>query len=456
VRPRHIIVCGLPRSGSTLLYQMMRSAEGLEFLEREQSAAKSIESDVNAVTKRPKDIFDLDRILELNGGRKDVAAIITIRDPRSVVSSVHLSYPHQPFIGFDHSLFVTPDAVSNTDPGLLKYALAVEKARSRTDLRTLVLRYEDIVAAPGETRRQLAAGLGIEFNRPFEGLKGNAPSDRFQKALKGARDLDASRIDAWVNESPQRVLRQFRLAPQLFAVTESWGYEGREDWFDALAERHPSALDDKPGLVVGFFTDDATYRREARRLRASLERLALPLKLETVPAGDWLSIVRKKVDILRKHRRENRGPLLYIDVDAVVHANPWPYLNGIGADVAFAVLRDGRARSGTLLLADSPGAATFLEDWNRRLDASPQAWDQHPLNEIAQEQRRTASPPYTVHLLPPAFCYIFDRAEQTGAAGTSAVIEHLQASRDVKSRGSEKFHRRQKRIAEIEQMLGLQ
>jgi hypothetical protein len=455
MRHKHFVVCGLPRSGSTLLYEMMRrSVLNIEFLEREQPAVQSISRPGTRITKRPKDIFDLDAIVQKNGEHKDLITVVTIRDPRSVVSSVHLSYPSQPFIGFDHSLFVQPKAVSYTDPGLLAYASAIAAARGRTDMRMALVRYEDLVSRPEACRRQLAEAIGLDLREPFDGLDGATVSERFANSLKGARALDNARIDAW-KRAAARVVRQFRLAPALFNALEQWGYESDRAWFARLAEQSPAALDDRPGLVVGYHTEDPLYRREAARLSASLRRLNLPVVLTSTPPGDWLSVVRRKAEFLREERRRHRGRLLYVDVDAVLHSDPWPYLNGIEADVAFAVLRDGKARSGTVFIADTTGAAAFLDDWCKRLAERPEAWDQAVLNDVVRDQRESRPVGYTVELLPPSLCYIFDRAAQTGASGSQPVVEHLQASREQKATDGELFQRRRQRIREIEAELGL-
>jgi len=116
----HVVLCGLPRSGSTMLYAMMRaSGHDAQFPPREGAALRMIGEDGNYVTKRPLDVFEIDRILDSNARGKNIKIVLTLRDPRSIVVSRHASYPYQPFIGFDQSLFVEPDWISFTNPGLL-------------------------------------------------------------------------------------------------------------------------------------------------------------------------------------------------------------------------------------------------------------------------------------------------------------------------------------------------
>ena len=188
-------------------------------------------------------------------------------------------------------------------------------------------------------------------------------------------------------------------------------------------------------------------------MRASAERLELAVAIEEVPSQNWLQIVRSKVQFLISQRRDRRGPLLYVDVDAVFHSDPWQQLAVLGADVSFAVLLDGKARSGTMYLADTPGASTFLQDWQQRLHASPEAWDQHPLTGIAREAADGTSLGYSWHNLPPGLCYIFDRAEKTAGTGVVPVIEHLQASREMRDPTSVHCARRRERIRDIDNAL---
>jgi len=247
------------------------------------------------------------------------------------------------------------------------------------------------------------------------------------------------------------VVRQFRLAPELFESLDAWKYETNRDWFDELTKVAPEGMDDLAGLIVAYFTEDNHYVQEARRLEASVKRFYLPLSLTGISnQGDWLVNVRFKARFLSHVRKAHCGPLLYVDVDSVIHRDPWPYLNGLDCDVAFCAFRDGKARSGTIYLADTPGASHFLGDWVRRIDDNPAAWDQHPLDDIAREQRTINNTTYRVQFLPPSLCWVFDRVGQVSSlcSEVAPIIEHLQASREGKS--GPLLERRRERIAALD------
>lgn len=209
------------------------------------------------------------------------------------------------------------------------------------------------------------------------------------------------------------------------------------------------------GLIVAFHTNDPLYRGEARRMKASADRLGLAVDLEEVASSSWLEIVRSKVRFLIAKRRDLQGPLLYVDVDAIFHADPWLSLDGANADVSFALLLDNKARSGTVYLADTQGARNFLEDWQGRLHKAPEVWDQHPLTEIAQDSVTGKDIGYCWRNLPPGLCYIFDRAEKTAGIGVLPVIEHLQASRELRAPDRANCLARRERVRKIDEDLCL-
>ncbi|MBW9064489.1 hypothetical protein JNB71_14265 [Rhizobium herbae] len=258
--------------------------------------------------------------------------------------------------------------------------------------------------------------------------------------------------------SAERLVRQFRLTPELFDVVQGWGYGAERSWFDQLAARTPRAFDDRPGTIVAYYTRGTRYEREATRLMSSLANLGLPVALSAVDdTGDWLGNVRRKPHFLAARRRELTGPLLYLDVDAVVHADPWPYLRGYDGDCAVAGHHGVNFISGTILINDTDGAQAFLDRWCADQDTKPEAWDQHSLHDVVLANLQGAAPGFAVDFLPPEMCRVFDR---TYSPPVIPVIEHLQASRETSvASGTEQaltlLQRRRARISEIDEALGL-
>lgn len=206
------------------------------------------------------------------------------------------------------------------------------------------------------------------------------------------------------------------------------------------------------GIVVGFHTPDPVYSAEAKRLARSLELLGVPMDIATVnSAGEWVRNAGQKPQILRTMRARHRGPLLYVDVDAVFHRDPWPPLMHSHADCDLAFYRtpQGELLSGTLLIADTPAAATLLDDWAAACAADPQAWDQRVLDQLLKNR------PIRTGELPAAYCWIFDMDD---AMPEDVVIEHLQASREHAGKRwglitPNRLNRRRRRVQQIEATL---
>ncbi|CDM58088.1 hypothetical protein LPU83_2432 [Rhizobium favelukesii] len=209
------------------------------------------------------------------------------------------------------------------------------------------------------------------------------------------------------------------------------------------------------GKIVGFYTSNTFYEHEAARMVASAKRLGLLVHTTVVDStGSWVRNAALKPTFLLEARRAHRGPLLYVDVDAVFHRDPWPVMTTFSCDLA-VYREEDRLISATILLHDTPATLRLLEVWKQRCDQDPEIWDQIVLQEILDEDRASESPQYQVGELPPSFCWIFDRL--SNAKSDAVYIEQLQASRQAKAhekRGRNKrLERRKERIDTIEQIL---
>lgn len=157
------------------------------------------------------------------------------------------------------------------------------------------------------------------------------------------------------------------------------------------------------GKIVGFYTSNTFYEHEAARMVASAKRLGLLVHTTVVDStGSWVRNAALKPTFLLEARREHRGPLLYVDVDAVFHRDPWPIMTTFSCDLA--VYREAdRLISATILLHDTPATLRLLEVWKERCDQDPEIWDQIVLQEILDEDRASESPQYQVGELPLRF-----------------------------------------------------
>lgn len=209
------------------------------------------------------------------------------------------------------------------------------------------------------------------------------------------------------------------------------------------------------GRVVGFYTRNSFYEDEAKRMEKSARRLGLTVETSPIEsAGSWVRNAALKPTFLLKAREQHRGPLLYVDVDAVFHNDPWPHINAIDADIGVFYSHEGKLISATIFLADTPEVVELLREWKKACDSQPEIWDQVTLQEILAT---TSDERLTVARLPVSFCWVFDRFKN--GFSEEVFIEQLQASRQATSkkklfgRRSKRLIRRDERILEIERIL---
>lgn len=384
------------------------------------------------------DLLDLLKRVQSGKIERSEQCVLMIRDPRSLLVTRHPEFPQQCFFGFDHSLCVEPNWISYTNPGIFDYFNATVALQEALGSNLLIIYFEELFT---DLLRV------IDKLQNFTGLSHDFINEHFKKII-----LDDSRVAPWKEiKNIPRIKRLFNIEPKLFDLLEAWGYEKDQTWFAEINQPISDASQVEQGIIVGYFTKHNHYAAEAERLERSTKRLNLPIQLTPISMSkDWLSMVRFKSNFLKNLRNKMRGPLLYIDVDAVIHSDPWPYLNTLECDVAFCAFRDGKARSGTIYLADTPGANVFLQDWGERLEANPEVWDQLPFDDISREQRKTSGNNYRVQFLPPSLCYVFDRKNQAAVNSIIPCVEHLQASREITR--SSNLEQRRIRVKQIEQI----
>jgi hypothetical protein len=416
----------MPRSGSSLLPLSCAGVLKLVHSDGETS------SEISHI-----ELFDLLNQVKKGSIERFQKCVLVIRDPRSLLVSRHPEFPQQCFFGFDHSLCIETNWISYTNPGIFDYFSAIALLQEFFGSNLLIIYFEELFT---DLQRNIAR------YQSFTGLSHTIVNCHFEK-----NKLDHTRVAPWKQiKNIPRIKKLFTIEPKLFDLLEAWGYEKDQTWFTELNQAISDASRVEQGTIIGYFTKHNHYAAEAERLERSTKRLKLPIDLTPIARSrDWLSMVRFKSKFLKNLRHKMRGPLIYIDVDAVVHSDPWPYLSTLDCDVAFCAFRDGMARSGTIYLADTPGATAFLQDWGERLEANPEAWDQHPFDDISREQRISSDHNYSVQFLPPALCYVFDRKKQAAVDSLIPCVEHLQASREI-TRGPNLENRRI-RLRQIEQ-----
>lgn len=201
-----IMVTGFPRSGTTLLYCMLRhSVSGYQFCATENRDVLE-----GQISKYPKAVFTLP-------GKHAHRAIVMIRDPRAILTSIHRGE------GFaKHGYFVSAHSCVNDERGLCEWWEGIK--RLKTALR---VRYEDLVDDPDAIQSQIGERFGLTYRARFSDFHTSEHGRYWEDAMNGRRPVNARdwRSDP---EHVARVTRQFSEFPELHAVMQEMGYELRE------------------------------------------------------------------------------------------------------------------------------------------------------------------------------------------------------------------------------------
>lgn len=236
---RHVVIAGQGRAGSTLFYSMLRrTLDGFSLPGSETRAASVINLCGNTCTKRPFDIFEIPRILDLAEGRKRVDLIVTLRDPRDILVSRHSAVHDDYFYSADNCYYIGPGlAPQRTAPGLIPVHDAIAKVATSGlfPQGIFLLKYEDLVNDPDKVQSHLTRDLGLTFTGSFRDFhKGEVPAALAQ-ALNGIRPVEAPSEPKWRKpEHLPRIIDQFTRFPRLHQIMAALDYEQDTTWFDTL------------------------------------------------------------------------------------------------------------------------------------------------------------------------------------------------------------------------------
>ena len=444
-RPQHVIFCGAPGSGIDTLFSSVSSImpTGTYAPSQEVTALETMLRFSNPLlTHRALDLFCTKEINSEIGELRDLHFVLCVRDPRSLVCSRQATKSTvEYFQGFDYQLQYSGRTRSYSYPGVVATLRKAIELSESEDLHCSLQRYEDFVTNPEQTALRLVSELAllpVERNRPAKCSKIREQVERQQIS-----DQD---MTLWLRpEHRKRVMRQLYLCPELEDLAVRLGYPSASAYGIDLTALPPEA---DPGTIIAFHTDDDIYRAEAQRFTSRLDELGLKYDMTVVPPrGEWVENCAMKPEFILEARKRLRGPLLYIDVDAYVHSDPWPYLSHYTSQMAAYVHTTGVLNSATLFLSDSPLTEQLLDEWVTEQKRQPKEWDQRVLQQIVERDEASGEPNYEVGRLPANLNYLFDR-EYSHFLGT-AVIEQLQVSREVTAGKESALINRRDRMSEL-------
>jgi hypothetical protein len=245
-KPHQVVICGLPRSGTSLLYNMMsQSLPGFHYDEFEVRCVKYVKDRRNTLSKRPLDVFEIADLVQQVQDEKRITVIMLHRDIRDVITSRHPRVPEDYFIGYDYSYRTDlPTGPAPTRPGVKGFCEAMKQVESMPNIEVHIIRYEDIVEYPDAVGEQVAVWLGVCLRQPFssfhltpeqlpyryDGIVGNAAS-----FIREHRSPEKSRIGKWkLPEHHDRIVESFTMNPQLNDILIEWGYENNTCWLESF------------------------------------------------------------------------------------------------------------------------------------------------------------------------------------------------------------------------------
>lgn len=218
----HVVICGFPRSGTTLLQLMVQTAvpNALCF-GRERSGLRVAQNHWPRrhpflVTKRPDDIYWVDEIREHYAGRGagSVARfVVCVRDPRAILTSQH-SNGREYYVSverwrtiYEHFRYVTafPDVC--------------------------IVDFRDLVSNPMAVQQKLTGLVGWTPSSNFDEFYKKVPQEFDTRALNGVRRLDPSVLEKWTrDEHRDRIRNLIHDMPELPMRLLEMGYESDTEW----------------------------------------------------------------------------------------------------------------------------------------------------------------------------------------------------------------------------------
>ena len=211
------VVGSSPRSGTTLMFELITSCFALEkFGDHEISIYERwVDAEGVYASKQPMDFVHVKRLMKWD---QNLYCIYMQRDPRDTIVSQHGSRPGEYWCDFD--VWERNDTLFS---GMGNHPRIIE------------CRYEDLAANPDSVQETLMKKFAfLEKRHAFsEFSKVSQSSEAAQLALKGVRDISTSSIGKWRADLP-RMAAQLQQYPQMSQRVVQSGYETDTTWTDAL------------------------------------------------------------------------------------------------------------------------------------------------------------------------------------------------------------------------------
>jgi len=218
----HVVVCGFPRSGTTLLQLVLESCypAALTFGRERYAlevAQRVLRNHALMISKRPTDCYRVDEIRYFyEGGPTRACFVFCTRDPRDIFTSQHSAKPGE-------------------------YYLRTERWRTEYDYfqylqqfkDVLVVEFRDLVETPTRVQQCLTAFIGWAPARSFEQFHTAVPQGFDTAALNGVRPFDPSALGKWRQPCHHaRICQILQELPEFPDLLIEMGYETDRRWVE--------------------------------------------------------------------------------------------------------------------------------------------------------------------------------------------------------------------------------
>ena len=180
--------------------------------------------------------------------------------------------------------------------------------------------------------------------------------------------------------------------------------------------------------VIGFYTKNSPYEREAAAMKASAHAIGIEEVhlYEVESRGTWERNCQQKAEVLLQACEDIGKPFLYIDADAQFNSLPAIGSDWIDYDMGIHYFKGSELLTGTMYINPTERTKKVLVDWIDACKYSVGRWDQRVLADVLQEDSITK-----VLSLAPEYTWIFDLSKRY-YGNLQPIIIHYQASRRYK------------------------
>lgn len=228
-RPMHVLITGLPRSGTSLFANMFAYAyPGFKHITGECPATDIIGAKGDTLSKRPFDALLLKEIKQAaDAAGKDLVVFFMLRDFRDVVTAVRWD---KYMVSFEHCELKQ----GGHGPGIFRLTQCLEEAMCNEGLFCATMQYELLVQNTEAIQNFVAAV--IKEDSPYSFRQHFEAKDPFmpRSEQKNKLPVDGKWIGRWRNpKHRQRVVEQFS-TEEARDLLIRYGFVRNDEWYAQL------------------------------------------------------------------------------------------------------------------------------------------------------------------------------------------------------------------------------